>query len=112
MTKFVGRWRIEEMEVWGLDALDLVVPAHISLGAGGLGCLQFIAIEADVDYRVVERNGEQAVEFSWIGHDDNDAAGGRGWAVLTDNALKGRIFIHNGDESAFIAKRDDNNVGS
>ena len=112
MTKFVGRWRIEEMEVWGRDALDLVVPAHISLGAGGLGCLQFIAIEADVDYRVVERNGEQAVEFSWIGHDDNDAAGGRGWAVLTDNTLTGRIFIHNGDESAFIAKRDGNNVGS
>lgn len=112
MTQFVGRWRIEEMEVWDRDALDLVVPAHISLGTGGLGLLQFIAIDADVDYRVVERNGEQAVEFSWMGRDDNRVAGGRGWAVLADNALTGRIFVHNGDESDFIARRDDNSVGS
>ncbi len=52
MKRFLGRWRIEEMEVWDRDALDLVVPAHITLDTDGLGSIQFIAIEAGVDYRV------------------------------------------------------------
>ena len=111
MKRFIGKWRIEEMEVWERDALDLVVPAQITLGKSGLGFLQFIAVEADVDYRVVERGGEPAVEFSWIGHDDNDPAGGRGWAVITGEMLTGRIFIHNGDDSAFIARREDKGMG-
>jgi hypothetical protein len=30
---------------------------------------------------------------------------GRGWAVLEDDKLRGMIFFHPGDESAFTAKR-------
>ncbi len=29
--KFVGDWRITETELWDEDALDLVVPAHITV---------------------------------------------------------------------------------
>jgi len=30
---------------------------------------------------------------------------GRGWAVLRDDQLQGRLFIHRGDDSTFTARR-------
>lgn len=41
---FLGRWRIVETAVWARDALDLVVPAHITFGSDGLGEMEFIAV--------------------------------------------------------------------
>ena len=105
--EFVGRWHIDEMEVWDRDALDLVVPAHISFGGDGLGRLEFIAISSDVDYRVVERTGSPAVEFSWEGEEEYDRRSGRGWAVLERGKLRGMMFIHRGDESEFVASRQE-----
>ena len=47
------------------------------------------------------------VEFSWAGYDGCDPASGRGWARLEPGgALKGRLFIHQSDESAFAAYRE------
>jgi hypothetical protein len=105
MKRFLGRWRIEEMEVWDQDVLDLVVPAHITLDTDGLGSIQFIAIEAGVDYRVGMRDKQPAVEFSWFGRQEGDFICGRGWAILSDDTLTGRIYIHQGDDSEFIARR-------
>ena len=54
----------------------------------------------------VEREGRPAVEFSWVGFDENDEASGRGWAVmLDDRTLSGRIYFHGGDDSGFRAAR-------
>jgi len=103
---FLGRWRIVETEVWDCDALDLSVPAHISFGSDGLGEIQLIAIEASVDYRVVDRGGTPYVEFSWCGHDDADSACGRGWARVEGEELRGEFFIHQGDDSTFVARKD------
>ena len=80
--KFKGRWRIVEMEMWDPEALDLVVPAHITLELDGLGSLEFIAVSADVDYRLVGRNGKDAIEFSWEGEQEFERCSGRGWATL------------------------------
>jgi hypothetical protein len=44
---------------------------------------------------------------SWEGFDDGSPASGRGWATLdTAGRLVGRIFIHKGDDSGFVAERD------
>lgn len=109
---FLGRWRIGKTAVWDREALDLVVPAHITLGAGGLGEMQLIAIGASVDYRVAIRDGAPHVEFSWSGYDDSDAACGRGWARLDGEKLAGELFIHQGDDSAFVATKDANQPGT
>jgi hypothetical protein len=106
MHVFVGRWRITETEMWDRDALDLVVPAHITLGRGGFGEMQLIAIDASVDYRVVTRGETPHVEFSWRGFDDSRSSCGRGWARLDEEKLVGELFIHEGDDSAFVATRD------
>jgi hypothetical protein len=57
------------------------------------------------DYRVVQRDGQPAIDFTFDQIDEGDRASGRGWAELTGGELHGRIFFHQGDDSAFIARR-------
>ena len=101
-----GQWRITEMEVWDADYLDMEVEAFIEFGSDRMGKFQFGLVRGFMDCRLTERDGKAAVEWSWQGADENDPALGRGWAVLVeDGTLKGRIFIHHADDSAFTAKR-------
>ena len=102
---FLGRWRIERMELWDRRALDLVVPAFLQFDAEGQGECRLIAVHAWLDCRFVRRDGEPAVEFSWEGDDAGDLRCGRGWAVLRDGRLEGRWFFHNGDDSSFVATK-------
>jgi hypothetical protein len=107
MTALQGTWRLVDAEMWDAEALDLLEPAYLAFGPRGSGEFQLIAIGAAIDYRVSERDGMPFVEFSWAGHDDSDPASGRGWARLEPSgALKGRLFIHQGDESGFTAHRE------
>lgn len=39
------------------------------------------------------------------GNDEMDPAQGRGWAVIDGDELRGTIFFHGGDDSAFQAVR-------
>ena len=100
-----GVWRIVDTELWDLDDLDLLEPAHLILEPDGLGALRLLAIEADLDYRIVERDGCAAVEFSFEGSDEGDQISGRGWAILDGEQLRGRLFLHRGDDSGFTAGR-------
>lgn len=102
---FLGAWRIVEMELWDSDYLDLVGPAHMTLGAERMGTFQFGTVRGWIHYHVGERDGRPAVEFSWEGENDADPACGRGWATLEADRLEGRLFIHRGDDSAFTATR-------
>jgi len=101
----VGRWRIVETEVWDRDALDLVVPAHITLGRNGLGKMELIAIGASLDYRVEKRADGPVVEFSWSGFDEGDPVSGRASARVDGDTMRGTLFIFHGDDSTFVARR-------
>lgn len=81
-----GRWQIVEMDLWDRDAIDLLGPAFIEIGAAGTGSFRFIAVKGDIDGRHNERDGHPAIEFSWVGTDDNDDASGRGWALVETDA--------------------------
>jgi hypothetical protein len=102
---FKGRWRIVEMDMFDDDDLDLDGPAHITFAAAN-GEMAFAALSGalDVHYRV--RDGSACAEFTWQGFDDADPTCGRGWAAPgTDGRLIGRVYIHNGDDSGFVAER-------
>jgi len=102
--KIVGKWRITEMDLWDLDALDLVGPAYIQFDRQGSGEFGFIAVTGWLDCRHTSTDGRPSVEFSWEGHDDNDRASGRGRASLQeDGSLSGHIYFHMGDDSGFAA---------
>jgi hypothetical protein len=99
-----GKWRIVEMEVWGREAVDLLGPASIEFDEQQ-GRFAFIAVQAWLDCRHGERDGRPLVEFSWDGQDDGEPTSGRGWAAVeADGTLRGRVFFHMGDDSAFTAR--------
>ena len=106
-----GRWRIVEMELWDLEAIELLGPAFIDITADGQGSFRFIAVEGLMDTRDVDRGGRPGIEFSWEGNDESDPASGGGWATLSpDGSLEGRIFFHMGDDSSFRAAPDVNST--
>ncbi len=103
---FLGKWRITVSDVWTREDLNSVVPAHITFNRNRLGELELIAISASIDYRIGKRDGTPIVEFTWEGSDESQPVSGRGWARLTGDHLNGQLFIHQGDETEFTAKRD------
>jgi hypothetical protein len=94
------------MELWDRSYLDLEGPAHITFDRGRLGRFQFGAVYGSIDYRLGTRDGKTTVEFSWEGRNDADAMCGRGWAVFDGDRLTGRLYLHDSDDSAFVALRE------
>ena len=103
--QFQGSWRILAMQLWDRDYLDLEVPAHLTIDGHRSGSFQFGTVRGWIDYRLGEREGKPAVEFSWEGVSDADQSCGRGWALIDGDAMQGRLFLHHGDDSAFTAQR-------
>lgn len=104
--RFSGIWYIKEMEVWDGAELDLLGSANITFDNDGYGSFQFLAVVGFIDCNFSNQNGLPFVEFSWQGHDDGEDSSGRGWAVIESNKnLRGHIFFHYGDDSAFAAGR-------
>jgi hypothetical protein len=106
-SPITGRWRIVSMSAWEDDFLDEEVEAYIEFTDRGWGNFHFGNVQGHMDCRQTTREGEPAVEWSWDGNAEMDAAQGRGWAVLRGDELHGMIFFHGGDESGFVAKRAD-----
>jgi hypothetical protein len=49
-----------------------------------------------------------AVQFGWQGNDEMEPANGDGWAELqNDGSLEGEIYLFNGDDIPFIARRSE-----
>lgn len=104
---FAGQWRIVEMDGWSNDVLDLGEKAHITFEGTSSGEIAFVAVKGFLDVRYGSRDAATYAEFSWQGFDDADETCGRGWATIgNDDRLIGHIFIHQGDDSAFIGGRE------
>ena len=102
----VGRWLIESMDQWDRDFIDEEVRGYFEFNARGSGSFQFGYVQGQIDYRLAERDGKPAVEFSWDGNDELDPAQGRGWLLLEGDELRGMFFIHLGDESRIVLTRE------
>lgn len=102
---FLGRWRITAMELWEQADVDLLGIGFIEFGDDDFGDFRFCAVEGHLDCRYGMREGLPLVEFSWEGSDDSEEASGRGWAIVEDGVLRGRIYFHVGDESVFSAEK-------
>jgi hypothetical protein len=92
-----GKWRGVEIPDY-----DMAVPgAYILFGMSG-GEFAFDCLTGSI-HGVCEGD---AVEFTWEGNDEMEPASGRGWAELQDDgSLEGEIYLDNGDDIAFIARR-------
>jgi hypothetical protein len=106
-SPFLGRWHIVSMSEWDEEYLDEEVQAFIEFDDKGGGSFQFGYVRGIIDYRERLRDDQTAAEFSWEGGDGADGTPltGRGWAILQEDELNGMIFIHQGDDSEFVAER-------
>lgn len=62
-------------------------------------------IQGTMDCRIVRYEEFEKIEFSWKGKSGNLLASGRGWTYMRSDRLKGRLFIHDGEDFGFIAVR-------
>jgi hypothetical protein len=99
------RCEIVWMDTWDQGFVNEEVEGCFKFNKDGGGKFQFGYVSGDIDYRDVERDGKPAIEYSGDGNDGMHPAQGRGWAVLDGDEIKGRIFFHQGDDSAFRAVR-------
>src|SRR5262245_15364092 len=106
-TPLLGRWHIVSMSDWDEEYFNEEVQAFVEFNPGGRSDFHFGYVQGNTDYRLTTRGSEPAVEWSWEGLDGADGTPltGRGWAVLQDGELHGMIFIHDGDDSEFVAQR-------
>ena len=100
-SKNLGKWRITEMEMWDREFVDMFKPGYFSFKKDNLGYFQFGLVEGQIDYRVEKIGDIERLEFSWEGRDENDEALGRGWAVIKDDQLEGRLYFHLCDDYWF-----------
>ena len=89
------------MAAW--PELDLETHAFIEFDSRNGGMFQFAAVSGDIDYRVSTEDDHSIIEWSWLGDDDGEETGGRGWALRAGETLVGRIFLHRGEDSPFVA---------
>lgn len=102
-NKFIGKWRILEMEQWDRDFIDLTGEGHITVEKKNRGEIHFGAVDCDLDCRIEKVGEQERIEFSFVGVDEGDEVSGRGWAVFDGDQLRGRIYFHDGEESGFSA---------
>jgi hypothetical protein len=102
---YLGRWRIVEIETWDQEYVDLVTEGNFTFGKDGMGNFEFGAIKAETDYSIEEFGNTERAEFSFEGYDEYDPVSGRGWVIIENDTLKGKIFFHAGDDSEFKAKK-------
>ena len=100
------------MELWDEDAIDLDGEGHFTFTTGEQGRFQFICVHGFMDCRYAGSLDEPRVDFSWEGSDEDMPVSGRGWATIASDHVEGRIFIHNGDDSSFRARRAASSRGS
>ena len=93
------------MSAWEQDFIDEEEEGYIEFGDNNQGQFHFGYVHGHMDCRLTKRDGEPAVEWTWDGNDEMDAAQGRGWAFLQGDELHGAIFFHQGDDSEFVAKK-------
>lgn len=100
---FLGRWRIDHMDDYDQDYLDLVEPAFIRFDRDGSGEFVFGAVTGQLDCRF----NETGVAFTWHGQDEMDDVSGRGHAQRNpDGTIAGHLYTHLGDDSGFKAHKE------
>ena len=71
-----------------------------------VGSFGMIVIQAGIACRFGTRDGKPLVEFTFEGDDDGHPCSGRAFGVVEPGGkLRGRIYIHLGDDSEFVAER-------
>jgi hypothetical protein len=105
LDKYVGEWRIVEMDKWDDDRAATVSAPAISVSSEGTGTMIFGSARLTLDIRVHLFGSIERIEFSFQGEKDGTLASGRGSAITDGSELVGHLYFHFGDDSGFRAER-------
>lgn len=100
--EIIGRWWITGADLWDRDYLDLVEPAHLTIGDDGRAEFAFGALQAggEIEY------SQTIVFFRWNGPDEGDEVSGDASAELQDDgSLEIELSFDNGDDATLTAQR-------
>ncbi len=104
----IGRWRLTRMSNLDNEFMEEESPAFIEFTKSGGGEFHFGYVTCQIDWRPEQRQSKPGAAFTFDGNDEMDPTQGRGWAVVKpDGTLNGHVYFHQGDDSAFWAKRQD-----
>lgn len=104
--ELIGRWRLMKMSDWDNEFMDAECPAFIELADGGHGEFHFGYVHCGINWRPEQLPSGPGAAFSFDGNDEMSPTRGRGWAMVqVDGTLKGHLYFHQGDNSAFWARR-------
>lgn len=102
--KFIGRYRITEMELWDKDYIDMVVPGFIDIREDGYAEFQFGVVEGGGQYGYTKDC--KYVDFDWEGSSECDEASGEFELEINGDKMTGTISFNDGDESELTAIRE------
>lgn len=105
-NSYIGKWRITEMEEWDQDYVDMETEGYFEFSKNKTGYFHFGLVQGQIDYRIETVAGAEILNFTWEGQDENDECHGRGWAVIKNDSIEGRIYFHEGEDSGFKAERN------
>jgi hypothetical protein len=63
-SPFTGRWHIVLMDEWDVENMEEEGPAFIEFEAGQRGEFRFGLTSCNLDYRITERGGQAAAEWT------------------------------------------------
>jgi len=102
MCEIIGRWRITGADLWDHDYLDLIEPAHLTIGDDGWAEFAFGApqVGGEIEY------SQTIVFFRWNGCDEGDEISGDASAELRDDgSLEIELSFDNSDDASLTAQR-------
>ena len=93
-----GLYEIVEMEIWDKKKSNPADRARISI-QGRKGTLHFIGFDARME---IKKTGDRYL-FTWVVSNESDSLSGYGNFTCSGDTLTGRIYMHEGYDSAFVA---------
>ncbi len=103
---FVGKWHINEMEMWDEDYFNMETQAYVEIKPNNKGEFQFGLVTGYFNGYLEQIGNIERFAFTWEGNDEMDDASGSGWMqIINENEVEGLINLDDGDESLFKAKR-------
>ena len=102
--KFIGRYRITEMELWDKDYIDMEVPGYIEFHKNGTADFQFGLVEGGGDYEY-SKDGKY-VDFRFEGNDECDESSGEFELEINGDKITCTVSFDRGDESEITAIRE------
>jgi hypothetical protein len=93
-----GLYEIIEMDIWDKDTSGLAERARISIN-GNKGKLHFIGFDAQMN---IKKTGDRYL-FTWMVNSESNPVSGYGNFTCSGDTLTGRIYMHDSNDSAFVA---------